>query len=73
MKRFLIASGLALALLAGSWVWVYGASVDARCLDLYRNLPEGSAFRAEGGLWPPGTKCVYELPNGRKERRSAFP
>jgi hypothetical protein len=55
------------------WVWVFGASGDTACLDAYPDLPEGSAFHEEAKLWPPGTKCVYELPNGRDETRSTFP
>ena len=30
----------------------------------YVNLPEGSSYHSEVGLWPPGGKCVYELPSG---------
>lgn len=73
MKRLVIASAVALGLFAGSWVWVYGAASDTRCFILYPDLPEGSTYSAQGGLWPPGTKCEYELPNGREETRSGFP
>ena len=55
-----------------AWTWIFGLSGDS-CFDIYPRLPEGSSFRTEGKLWPPGTKCVYELPNGRVERRSTFP
>jgi len=63
----------ALIVIAFGWVWVFGASGDTACLDLYSDLPEGSAFHAEAKLWPPGTKCVYELPGGRTETRNTFP
>ena len=53
------------------WVWVYGLGTD--CFSLYPNAPEGTVAHDEGGLWPPGTKCGYELPNGREETRSSFP
>ena len=73
MKRVAISAVVALAVIVFGWVWVFGAGDDTTCLDLYPSLPEGSAFHAPGKLWPPGTKCVYELPNGREETRSTFP
>ncbi len=73
MKRVVIGLSVALVTIALSWTWVFGASGDNACLELYPNLPEGSAFHNKGKLWPPGTKCVYELPNRREETRSTFP
>ena len=56
-----------------TWAWIFGLSGDTTCIDIYPRLPEGSFSRTEGKLWPPGTKCVYELPSGRVERRTTFP
>jgi len=73
VKRLVAGVATALVAIALGWVWIYGASGETACLDLYPDLPEGSAFHQAAKLWPPGTKCVYELPNGREETRSTFP
>lgn len=73
MRRVVITLSVALVAIALGWTWVFGASGDTACADLYPDLPEGSAFHNVGKAWPPGTKCVYELPNGREETRTTFP
>ena len=73
MKRLVVGACVALVVVVVGWVWIFGASGDTACTDTYPDLPEGSAFHTTGKLWPPGTKCVYELPNGREETRTTFP
>jgi hypothetical protein len=57
-------------LLGFAWTWLWGGYSDTWCIEKYENLPEGSAFHSEVGLWPPGGKCVYELPSGDVTRRA---
>jgi hypothetical protein len=73
MKRLLAILPVTLFAAVLVWIWVFGASGDTACFELYENLPERSAFHQPAELWPPGTKCVYELPDGSEERRSRFP
>lgn len=70
LKRLLVITVVSVAVIASAWTWVFGTT---DCLEIYPGLPEGSAFHNEGKLWPPGTRCVYELPTGRHEERTAFP
>lgn len=42
-------------------------------LVLVRRPPGGNFFHEEPGFWPPGVKCVYELPDGTVERRHTGP
>jgi hypothetical protein len=73
VKRLVVILFVMLMATVLGWIWVYGASGDTACIELYPDLPEGTAFQQTEELWPPGTKCVYELPDGREERRSRFP
>jgi hypothetical protein len=70
MGRMLIGIAVSILLLAFGWTWVLGAYSDTTCILAYPNLPEGSAERREAALWPPGGRCVYELPSGEVTTRS---
>jgi hypothetical protein len=71
-RRPLLTVALGVILLAFAGTWVYGEVSDTQCYGSLRAVPEGTAFHEEAGLWPPGGKCVFELPNGR-ERVEAGP
>ena len=73
MRRAVAGVAAVLIVVALGWWWVFGVTGDTACVDLYPNLPEGSAYHEDVTLWPPGIECVYELPNGREETRSRFP
>jgi hypothetical protein len=59
-----IGIALSVLLLAFGWTWLWGGYSDTTCIHAYPNLPEGSAYHTEAALWPPGGRCVYELPSG---------
>jgi hypothetical protein len=55
--------------LAFAGTWVFGAYSDISCIDAFRDVPEGTAIQDKPGVWPPGGKCGYELPNGNTTTR----
>jgi hypothetical protein len=64
-----IALGLIALVFVGTWLYGDPYSDDA-CLNA--RPPERSTFHAEAALWPPGGRCVIELPN-EGERVEAGP
>jgi hypothetical protein len=53
--------------------WLVGGYSDTECFELYADLPELAQVDKEVRLWPPGTKCHYQLPNGTEQSRSHLP
>lgn len=73
LRRLLVAVAVAGAIYGVGTAWVYGQPSDTACEFLYPSLPERSEARRDPGLWPPGTKCEYTLPDGQKVTRNSFP
>ncbi len=72
LRRLLVAFAVAAVVYGVGTVWVYGDPSDTACGFLDPHLPELSEARRDPGLWPPGTKCEYTLPDGRKVTRHSF-
>jgi hypothetical protein len=66
----LLTATLAVLALVFAATWVFGQYSDTACIDVFHDLPEGSAFHDEPGLWPPGGQCSYELPSGATTTRN---
>lgn len=58
---------VAAALAIGGWLAALPQAENDACVA---SAPEGTAIRASRSLWPPGTRCRYDLPDGsvRSER-----
>ena len=65
--RVLRALALGFLALAFLGTWAYGGYSDTECtLEIPRGIPESAAVHEEAGLWPPGARCVFELPSGNE-------
>ncbi len=73
LRRLVVTLAAAGAIYGVGAVWVYGQPSDTACELLYADLPERSKARRDPGLWPPGTKCEYTLPDGQTATRHSFP
>jgi hypothetical protein len=63
-RRPLLALALGVLALVFVFTWVFGQYSDVACVDAFPGVPEGTAIQDKPGVWPPGGKCNYELPNG---------
>jgi hypothetical protein len=48
VKRLVVILFVMLMATVLGWIWVYGASGDTACIELYPDLPEGTAFQQTG-------------------------
>jgi hypothetical protein len=60
---------LAAAVVAfGTFVFLPGGDLDGPCIsaggDFMRKVPEGGSAASETSFFPPGIRCVAELPGG---------
>jgi hypothetical protein len=70
MGRIVIGIAVSILLLGFGWTWLLGGYSDTTCSLAYPSAPEGSIEHVEAALWPPGGRCVYELPSGEVVTRS---
>lgn len=72
LVRVAIPIAIVLSVAGLVFVWIGpGAISEDRCL--YTGKPDGTAVGMQVSLFPPGTECVYDLPNGEQERSVYVP